>query len=263
MKKLTLLFLAITSLTITSCSSNEDESGKSTSITINFTHNWEGKTITSSLIPETDLVNLKGDKLSIERLRYLVSNIYLENSSGIATEITDYIFVDASDEETLTFSTENLLLNGTYELYFTFGLPDEDNVVEDGRYLDLNTANFDVPSLVPGGGYHYMQLDGNFIDSSNMKKGYNYHVISAYNTETALREDTSFEVNLGEIEIIDNATTINVEMDINEWFKDTNTWDLNIYNQMLMINYEAQKMMNENGQTVFSLTEEEEEEENL
>ena len=44
-------------------------------------------------------------------------------------------------------------------------------------------------------------------------------------------------------------------MNIAEWFKNPNLWDLNIYNQMLMPNSTAQIMMYENGQNVFSLGE--------
>ena len=46
---------------------------------------------------------------------------------------------------------------------------------------------------------------------------------------------------------------INVVMHIEEWFKNPNTWDLNLYNQMLMPNSTAQILMSENGQNVFTL----------
>ena len=42
-------------------------------------------------------------------------------------------------------------------------------------------------------------------------------------------------------------------MHIDQWFENPNLWDLNILNGMLMGNYTAQKMMQENGQNVFSL----------
>jgi hypothetical protein len=42
-------------------------------------------------------------------------------------------------------------------------------------------------------------------------------------------------------------------MNIAEWFKNPNTWDLNELNTVLMPNFEAQKMMSENGRSVFSL----------
>ena len=44
-----------------------------------------------------------------------------------------------------------------------------------------------------------------------------------------------------------------ISMNIAEWFKNPNNWDLNEYNQMLMPNSTAQILIHENGQNVFSL----------
>ncbi|MEN8835123.1 MAG: hypothetical protein ABF311_00005, partial [Polaribacter sp.] len=67
-------------------------------------------------------------------------------------------------------------------------------------------------------------------------------------------QDTSFEVDLGNIEITEN-TTIEIKMNVAEWFKNPNTWNLNELNTVLMPNFDAQILMNENGQSVFSLGE--------
>ena len=42
-------------------------------------------------------------------------------------------------------------------------------------------------------------------------------------------------------------------MNIAQWFKQPNTWNLNEYNQMLMPNSTAQILMYQNGQNVFNL----------
>lgn len=262
MRKLILSFLTI-SLLITACSSNEEEFAGNTTVTINFTHVWDSLTVTKEDFNDLKYVNENGETLSIEKLRYLISDIYLENESGVTTDITDYLLVNLGDEENLTFSTENLLLDGTYDVYFRFGFSDEDNYVEEG-YLDLNTEIFNVPDAL-GGGYHYMQFDGKYINESDVETGFNYHTIRATNVVTKTEEeeltetDTSFEVDLGEVEIENSTVTIDVQMDIAEWFVNTNIWNLNELDQVLMPNYEAQIMMNENGATVFSLIEEEEE----
>ena len=100
-----------------------------------------------------------------------------------------------------------------------------------------------------------MQLEGRFLDPTNEPFIYAYHTISAVQNPGPenTREDTSIEIDLGEITVTQGATQINVTMDINQWFENPNLWDLNTLNGMLMGNYTAQKMMQENGQTVFSL----------
>ena len=42
-------------------------------------------------------------------------------------------------------------------------------------------------------------------------------------------------------------------MDVSEWFKNPNTWDLNEYDVNLMVNYDVQLLMNQNGSSVFDL----------
>jgi hypothetical protein len=133
-----------------------------------------------------------------------------------------------------------------------FGFSNEDN--EDGAYPDLNSASWNVPAML-GGGYHYMQLDGKYINTSNSEVGYNYHAIRAADNPGAnpsFPQDTFFQVDLGAISITDNST-ITIAMNIAQWFKEPYSWDLNVYDQMLMPNSAAQILMYQNGQNAFNL----------
>ena len=99
-----------------------------------------------------------------------------------------------------------------------------------------------------------MQLDGKFLNSNNESQGYNYHAIRAADNpgpNPTFPQDTFFRVNLGAI-TIGADEEISVAMHIEEWFKTPYSWDLNVYNQMLMPNSEAQILMYQNGQNVFS-----------
>ena len=61
-------------------------------------------------------------------------------------------------------------------------------------------------------------------------------------------------MDLGNITLTNDAT-IEIKMNVAEWFKNPNTWNLNELNTVLMPNFEAQKMMHSNGKSVFSLGE--------
>jgi hypothetical protein len=188
--------------------------------------------------------NANGEKVSIENLRYLVSNISLMGSKN-------YHLINFNENKGTSITISNLT-NGTYALSFRFGFSDEDN--EDGIYQDLNSVSFNVPGML-GGGYHYMQFDGKYIDNINQEAGFNYHAIRAVDKTDPNNlkfEDTSFEVNLGTVEIT-NTTEIEVKMNLSKWFKNPNTWNLNELNTVLMPNFEAQKMMSANGKSAFSL----------
>ena len=252
MKK-TLIILSTLLTLLMSCSDdNTANQSTQTNITFSFSHNWDGIPVTNADFNSLQFTNANGETLSIERLRYLVSDIVFTTSTNEVLSLDTYNLVDVTNGNNLRFSPTGLIPSGNYSnVSFTFGFNNEDN---SENYLDLNSASFNVPDML-GGGYHYMQLDGKYIDNMSEESGYNYHTIRAVDnpgTNPTFPQDTFFRVNLGAINISDDAT-FNIEMNIAEWFKNPNLWDLNQLDIVLMPNSTAQIMMFQNGQSVFSL----------
>lgn len=245
-----LLFVAL--LGFVSCSENDGVSASTQVLTtFKFTHNWDGTPVTSADFNAIQYTNANGELLSIERLRYVVSDIILTTSSNENLVLDVYNLVDVTNTTNLIFTPQIRIPKGSYNVSFTFGFDNEDNAE---NYLDLNSESFNVPDNL-GGGYHYMQFDGKFINVDNAEQGFNYHAIRAVDDPgmtPTFPQDTFITVNLGVITITDNPE-IEVQMDIAQWFKSPNRWDLNVLNQMLMPNSNAQIEMFENGQNVFSL----------
>ncbi|WP_439129933.1 MbnP family protein [Polaribacter sp.] len=243
MKKLLTIIVFIT-LTFYGCKQQTDCCVMPPSVNIIFTHNWDGTPITEQDFNQFKFTNANGEKLSIERLRYLVSNISLNGNKN-------YFLVNVGENSGQEITISDIA-DSNKKLTFTFGFKDEDNI--DGVYQFLNSVNFNVPPEL-GGGYHYMQFDGKYLDINNQETGFNYHAIRAVDKtdpDNLIFEDTSFEVDLGRIEFKENAT-IEIKVNIAEWFKNPNTWNLNELNTVLMPNFEAQKLMSANGKSVFSL----------
>ena len=250
MKKLATLLLGI--FILNSCTEDKIEFPE-VSTTYTFSQNWDGTAVTKNDVSKIIFTNANGEKLSIERLRYLISRVTLTSSGGTSTVMEGYQLIDVSVDSTAIFKPITKVPLGTYKLSITFGFNQEDN--QDGAYKDLNTALWNVPSAL-GGGYHYMQLDGKYLDAKNMEANYNYHAIRAVDNTGAQIAfgKTYFVADLGEVKI-DGATNIEIKMNIAEWFKNPHTWDLNKLNTMLMLNYDAQKMMSDNGKGAFGLGE--------
>ncbi len=249
MKKIVLILT--TALLLTNCESSSDTDGTvQTSITFNFTHSWDDTAVSVDDFNTIKFINANTDELSIERLRYLISKVTFTTSNNETLRLGGYNLVDLTNSESLAFTPTGVLSEGTYNISFTFGFDNDDNA---NNYQDLNSASWNVPAQL-GGGYHYMQLEGKFIDNTASETGYAYHAIRAVDNSgsSPVFQDTFFEVDLGKVTITNNAT-INVDMNIAEWFKTPNTWDLNVLNNMLMPNFDAQVLMFENGQNVFSL----------
>lgn len=236
----------------TSCSKNNDDEVSQAQITFSFSHNWDGTPVLNTNFNSINYTNAKGDNLSITKLRYLISKITFQKISGETFILDGYNLVDVTNNTNQSFTPITTIPNGDYsKVSFIFGFDNSDNY--SGNYADLNSASWTVPGVL-GGGYHFMQLEGKFIDDTATETGYTYHTIRAVDNSgpTQVFQDTFFEVNLGAVSIKNNST-FNIEMNIAEWFKSPNTWDLNVLNNALMPNFEAQVLMFENGQNVFSL----------
>ncbi|WP_034041999.1 MbnP family protein [Wocania ichthyoenteri] len=249
MKKL--VSIVFTYLLITSCSKDNDDVATQVNTTFNFTHNWDGTSVSNTDFNTIQYTNANGEQLSITKLRYLISKITFQKSNGEKTILDGYHLIDVTNNSNLEFISTSTIPSGNYSnVYFTFGF---DNDANYNNYQDLNSASWSVPAML-GGGYHFMQLEGKFIDNTTTETGYTYHTIKAVdNSKTPQKfQDTFFKVDLGAVTITNNAT-FNIEMNIAEWFKTPNTWDLNALNNILMPNFNAQVMMFENGQNVFSL----------
>lgn len=250
MKKCALILL-INLLTMMSCSKDKDDEITQANITFKFEHSWETSSVTNSDFNTIQYTNANGEQLSITKLRYLISKIKFESTNGEILILDGYNLVDVTNNTNMTFTPTTTIPYGNYSnVSFLFGFDNDDNYQ---NYQDLNSVSWIVPEML-GGGYHFMQLEGKFVDDTATEKGYAYHAIRAVDNtgSTLVFEDTFFEVNLGALTISNNIT-FNINMDISEWFKTPNTWDLNVLNNMLMPNFDAQVMMFENGQNVFSL----------
>jgi len=251
MKKI--LFLSLFSIVLLSCSEDNDVNIEPASITLNFSHTWQDTEVTNADFNEIKFTNANGEQLSIERLRYVISEITLTHESGVVTTINEHNLVDVTNAENLSFVTSAGVLPGKYSsVVFRFGLSNDYNI--EAAYQDLNTANFSVPEA-QGGGYHFIQLDGKYLDSNNAEAPFNYHMIKAFDNSdpnNVVIQDTSFQVNLGAMTVGSN-TQLNIQMDLYEWFSNPNQWDLNQLNTNLMTNFDAQILMNQNGRSVFSL----------
>ncbi|MBC6997463.1 MbnP family protein [Cytophaga sp. FL35] len=251
-----ILYCTLGCLLMFGCSNDEDliDEEANVSVSLKMQHSWDGETIAMTDLNTIKYENANGEKMSIERLRYLISDVTLEKQDGTIVELKDYYLVDITKEETLVIEISDSIPPDTYNnISFTFGFDNEDNL--SGIYPDLNTALWNVPEML-GGGYHFMQLEGKFINESQVETGYQYHAIKAVDNsgDEPVFQDTFFTVNLGPV-TIRGQEELKLSMDVSEWFKNPVQWNLNELHSMMMPNFDAQVMMFHNGQNVFSLVE--------
>ena len=227
----------------------EEETNDHSHITFTFTHNFDGTPVSNTTFNQFNYVNANDDTLSISKLRYLISDVRLYKSNGDSIVIEGYQLVDVTNGTGLTYTTTKDIPHDTYTgVSFIFGFDSVDNI--SNNYADLNVVNWNWPSML-GGGYHFMQMEGMYKEQGN-DSTYAYHHGTA-KVSTGVYEQNYFKADMTGVTLSKANANIEIKMNIAEWYKNPNTWDLNTYHSMLMPNYTAQKMMQANGATVFSL----------
>jgi len=232
---------------------NDDETPApivNTNVAFNFTQNFDGQNIQNADYETTEYTNANGEVLTLSKLVYLISDITFTNAAGDVFDAGDYNLIDAREGTNTSFTPNIEIPEGDYTVSFTYGFDDEDNI--DLAYPDLNSSDgsWSVPGML-GGGYHFMRMEGEYTNDMNALVSFQFHNVRANTQNPPVTTDTSINVDLGQVTIVE-GTSIEVKMNVAEWFKNPNQWDLNVLFTVLMPNFDAQIMMNENGQNVFS-----------
>ena len=193
--------------------------------------------------------NVAGNTYSVVTLKYFISDITLHNSDGTEYMIDDEHYVDATDPTTLTYSPGDSIPNGDYtHVSFIFGLNATKNV--NGYFVNPPESFMEWPPAM-GQGYHYMKLEGKYDSAGVVTKNYNTH------TGPSMGNQYFIEMTLPSSSIKAEGTNLTVDlmMNINNWYSGPNSYDFNTYGQAIMGNQAAQKVLQENGADVFSVTE--------
>lgn len=227
---------------------------QTTSMQLKFAHQVDnvGLQLNTGNKPYKNALN---QPYNVSKLRYLVSNITLHRINGAQIKLDDFFFIDASNNESMTYTPNIEIPFGSYSgISYTFGFDELSNI--SGQYSSLNAANWNWPEML-GGGYHFMQLEGSYIDTSNNEAPFATHMGTARKIDSL---GTTFEANHFSSLIpnsnfeVDQPIKLTLTMNLNEWYSNPSNWDFNQYGAGIMPNYNAQKLLNKNGKDVFTAT---------
>jgi|SRR5690554_158658 len=190
-------------------------------------------------------INDFGNNFSIETIRYFISNVAFVKSNGSIVNIYDAIYVDGRLEAYKQKKITKAIANGDYtEIRFTFGLDSEMN--QTGAFNNFPEAAMEWPMMM-GGGYHYMKLEGRY-ENQNMYNHFNFHTGPLNNNKNY------FQVALPmSLKVTNGSFDVSLAMEIQNWFKNPNSFDLTTIAQGMMGDQNKQELVKNNGFNVFSV----------
>ena len=83
------------------CSSDSNDVVESVNVTMAFSHYWEDVSVSNSDFNSFNYTNDHGELLSVERLRYLISDVEFSKSDGQTILLEGYNLVDVTNQTNL------------------------------------------------------------------------------------------------------------------------------------------------------------------
>jgi len=250
-----ILFLVFAVLFWSSCNSGLKEGAEKEfgHLQINFSHNVQMDTFM--------YVNASGNPFLVSEIQYFISDVTLHKSNGdkvLLNAYDDIHYVDTDIIETLEYVLKDSIPVGEYsKVSFTFGINEEKN----NPMIFVNPPeSFMFWPIYLGGGFHYMKLNGKWLNKEDVTKVFNFHlgVGQEYdeNRKIVSFHQNYFDVKLPNSSVLiktDETSEIELVMNVHNWFTGPHDYDFNKWGGKIMQNQEAMKLGCENGKNVFSI----------
>lgn len=187
--------------------------------------------------------NEAGNKYGVNKINLFISNVTLKDTKGKSYLIRDVFYLDPSDILKSSFQLDSIP-PGTYtEMTFLVGLDSAQNKTM-GLSPSTDHLNMAWPDAL-GGGYHFLKIEGYYLDTADMQKGYAIHLgKNGHATEITLKSPMyqtywNHEYTLS--------------FDISEVFKNPHTYNFNRDNNYTMMDSSAMSLISKNMQDAFSI----------
>jgi len=263
MKKFSIItfgLIALAALFTGSCKKDDngnDNTSPAGKLQFTFQHYVDGNPV---IYDSLMYVNAAGNHYLVYEVQYFVTDVVLYKHGGGTKTIddwTDYHYVDSNIPNSLKWDVYDSIDPGDYDsLAFHFGFSIDKN--KSFMFVNPPESNMVWPEYL-GGGYHYMKLNGKWLDTNNVRRGFAFHlgIGQHYDSTGAVVPpfiDNSFRVSLpgSSFSVSDGKTTkITIRMNIEQWFKDPVVYDHNKWGGDIMQKQPAMATAVKNGHNVF------------
>jgi hypothetical protein len=244
MKKTPYILTLLLALSLASC--NKPKGYGNLSVGIDYSVNGS-PLMTDSLCYHNEADNA----FMITEIQWFLSKMELQNEQGDWIALNRIFYIDTNIPESQRLQMDSIPIGHYKALRFTFGLDEEDNL--SGRYSDPPESNMFWPESL-GGGYHYMKLNGRYFNTEGELAPLNIHLGIGQNADHTVFYQNYFTVEGPiDLDIAENKENqIQLTMIVDNWFRNPNLYDFNVYGSAIMQNQAAQQVLRENGQDVFT-----------
>jgi hypothetical protein len=242
------------------CTKKEpDDSQLRQKLMIDFDFQVDGKPLKTDTMC---YINAAGNHYLVNEIQFFISDVVLYHHDGSRIMIDDWKdihYVDSDLPETHLWDVFDPIPAGQYDsVGFTFGICEAKN--QSLMFLNPPESYMFWPEYL-GGGYHYMKLNGKWLDTNQFVRPFDFHlgigqIYYSYPDSIIGFVQNYFPVHLpASAFTMDAGDTVHLglTMNIEQWFENPNPYDHNQWGGDIMQNQDAMKLGCENGWNVFQL----------
>ncbi|MBK9290142.1 MAG: hypothetical protein IPM52_00680 [Bacteroidetes bacterium] len=230
--------------------------------------------------------NAAGNNYLVTEVQWFISRLSLTRPDGSKLVLNngEPVYFDSNIPATLSQMFSGIPA-GTYNgISFVFGLDEAMN--KSLKYTNPPESFMFWPDYL-GGGYHYMKLNGKWLNNNGLLEPFNFHLGIGQIYDSAAPKaamvdmnqcckhaqhcegyqppqktlpvvgfiHNDFEVNIPAAIVVEagKTTALQLQMDIDQWFREPHVYDHNHWGGSIMQQQNAMKLGCENGHNVFSL----------
>ena len=243
-------FLFLTLLFLGSC--KQEPAASKINLGIHYSVDGD-ELVTGSLCYQNEAKN----QFLITEIQWFISNIEIKDANGNWLPLDEggrIFYLDENENLTKDFVSQIIPASQYSALRFTFGLDDDDN--KTGLFVNPPESDMFWPEPL-GGGYHYMKLNGKWLDENGCLSPFNVHLGIGQNENLTEFYQNYFQVEIPFVYPLNAAENGNhflqINMEIANWFRTPHTYDFNVWGGAIMQNQAALQVLKENGRDVFSV----------
>jgi hypothetical protein len=277
--------LSLSLFLLAACTRDKSEPESGGLLVLNIEHSVQQNPL---VVDDFLYTNEAGNNYMVTEIQWFFSDMELFDASGNTftfPEAEQVFYVDTDIEATKEIKFKTRIPAGNYSgIRFIFGLNEQKN--KSNRFVNPPESFMFWPEYL-GGGYHYMKLNGKWINPDGLTEPFNFHLGIGQVYETNNQNYASytfgeancyehcegyrpgsilpsvkafihnyFQVNIDDISfsVADGKqTNLTLEMKVENWFRNPHTYNHNQWGGSIMQQQDAMKMGCENGHDVFQV----------
>lgn len=120
------------------------------------------------------LVNPAGNHYKIDKLQFYISNLKLFKNNIKKFQSDKIVYLDPQTDKFGSFLVENIPVGNYDKITFDLGLDSAKNT-DLALPSSIENNNMSWPTAM-GGGYHFLKMEGHYLDGSSTWQGYAVHL---------------------------------------------------------------------------------------